>query len=355
MKKIFSVLAGMFVATAMMAQEPVITFEKTTHDFGKINEADGRVTTVFNFKNEGMTPLVLSNVRASCGCTTPKWTREPVEPGATGAITVTYNPNGRPGKFSKTVTVTSNAKEPTMRLYIKGEVIPKPAQPVNQYPVRIGELSLKTKNISVGDINKGESKVVNIEYANQTQNKLTVEASQLPFISANATLPEVAPQQSGQLSVLFDAGVCPDYGPVREMIYLKVNGKTDDTDAYALILTANVKEDFSKMTSEELLNAPIASIAKEINLGTVPAGKTKVSKLLPITNAGVNPLYIRRIMAANDMTFPHVKTGLKGKKAIRFSINTTQMASSTYKRSITIITNDPKNPVQTINLTWTVQ
>ena len=129
MKKIFTVMASMLMAATMMAQEPVITFEKTTHDFGKINEADGRVTTVFNFKNEGMTPLVLSNVRASCGCTTPKWNREPIEPGATGAITVTYNPNGRPGKFSKTVTITSNAKEATTRVYIKGEVIPKPAQP----------------------------------------------------------------------------------------------------------------------------------------------------------------------------------------------------------------------------------
>ena len=82
---------------------------------GKINEADGRVTTVFEFTNEGMVPLVLTNVRASCGCTTPKWTREPIEPGQKGNITVTYNPNGRPGRFQKTVTITSNATEPTQR------------------------------------------------------------------------------------------------------------------------------------------------------------------------------------------------------------------------------------------------
>ena len=86
MKKMI-LFAAMLLSMTAMAQTPVITFEKTTHDFGKINEADGRVTTIFEFKNEGMVPLVLSNVRASCGCTTPKWTREPIEPGANGQIT----------------------------------------------------------------------------------------------------------------------------------------------------------------------------------------------------------------------------------------------------------------------------
>ena len=146
MKRIFSFAATLLFAMVAMGQEPVITFDKTTHDFGKINEADGRVTTVFTFKNEGMAPLVLSNVRASCGCTTPKWTREPIEPGQSGEITVTYNPSGRPGRFQKTVTVTSNATEPTFKLQIKGEVIPKPAKPVDQYPIKMGELSLNAKN-----------------------------------------------------------------------------------------------------------------------------------------------------------------------------------------------------------------
>ncbi len=356
MKKICSVLAGMLMATVMMAQEPVITFEKTTHDFGKINEADGRVTTVFNFKNEGMTPLVLSNVRASCGCTTPKWTREPIEPGATGAITVTYNPNGRPGKFSKTITVTSNAKEATMRLYIKGEVIPKPAQPVDKYPIKIGELSLSAKAISMGDIMKGANRVLTIEYANQTSSTIMVESSQSAFIASQPSLTEIPAGKSGQLTIQFDAATCPMYGPVKENIYLKVNGKTENSEAYAIAVSANVKEDFSKMTEADKLKAPLADIAKEINLGVLPAGKSKVVKTLPINNAGINPLYIRRIIAANDMMFPVLKSGIKsGKKEIKFTINTTQMAATTYQRAITIITNDYKKPVQTIKLNWEVK
>ena len=156
MKKMI-LMAAMLVSIAAMAQEPVITFSKTTHDFGKINEADGRVTTIFEFTNEGMVPLVLTNVKASCGCTTPKWTHEPIEPGAKGNITVTYNPNGRPGRFQKTITVTSNATEATTKLYIKGEVIPKPVSTTDQYPVQMGELRLKKKSLNFGLVKKAQT------------------------------------------------------------------------------------------------------------------------------------------------------------------------------------------------------
>ena len=175
MKKLFTFATALLFAMVVMGQNPVITFDKTTHDFGKINEADGRVTTVFTFKNEGMAPLVLSNVRASCGCTTPKWTREPIEPGQSGEITVTYNPSGRPGRFQKTVTVTSNATEATTKLYIKGEVIPKPTKPTDQYPIKMGELSLKRKTLNFGTLTQGNSKMLEIEYANQTTQPVTIE------------------------------------------------------------------------------------------------------------------------------------------------------------------------------------
>lgn len=355
MKKIFTVMASMLMAATMMAQEPVITFEKTTHDFGKINEADGRVTTVFNFKNEGMTPLVLSNVRASCGCTTPKWNREPIEPGAAGAITVTYNPNGRPGKFSKTITITSNAKEATTRVYIKGEVIPKPAQPVNRYMAKIEELSVKATDLNLGAVKKGNTITKTIEYANQTNSDLKVEISQADYVDALATLETVKPQQTGQFSILFDANACPVYGPVQAKLYVRVNGKGAMDNAHAITVTANVQEDFSGMTEEQKLNAPIAEISREINLGTLPAKKAKVTKSLRIVNAGVNPLYIRRVIGANDMHFPELKGGIKASKDYKFYVNTTNMASSRYERTITVITNDPKNPVQTIKLTWEVQ
>lgn len=125
MKKVIIVLVSLVITGTMMAQSPEIKFEKRVHDFGKIFEKDGRVTISFKFTNEGDAPLVVNRVQASCGCTTPDWSREPVLPGEGGFITVSYNPFGRPGNFAKSILVHHNAEDRPVNLTIRGNVIPK--------------------------------------------------------------------------------------------------------------------------------------------------------------------------------------------------------------------------------------
>lgn len=358
MKKILFSMVALMSTVATMAQ--VITFERTEHDFGKINEADGRVTTIFSFKNEGMDPLVLSNVRASCGCTTPKWTREPIEPGQTGEITVTYNPNGRPGRFQKTITVTSNAKDnATTKLYIKGEVIPKPAKPVNQYTVQMGELSLKSKSINFGDIKKGGNPSMEIEYASHTDHNLKVELFTRPadtYLISQVSLQEVKPQETGKLQFVLNTADCPLYGPVELQAYVVVDGKKLFTEEYKLTLTANVVEDFSKLTVAERQNAPIAEVDKTINLGTIAKGK-KVKKSIILQNGGANPLMVRRVYCRDSKVETIApKGGIKsGKKSeIKVSVTASEDAGP-YSREVLVVTNDPQNPTQKVTITWTVQ
>jgi len=98
----------------------VIQFESLVHDYGTIAKgSDG--TCEFVFTNMGQTPLIVNKAQASCGCTVPEWTREPVQPGKTGIIKVKYNTN-IVSTFTKTVTVTSNAKNSPVVLTIKGTV-----------------------------------------------------------------------------------------------------------------------------------------------------------------------------------------------------------------------------------------
>ena len=132
MKKLF--LLSLFVSMAMTvvnAQEtktdeipangPKIQFTELEHNYGTIQKG-GDGNCEFTFTNEGNEPLILSNVRASCGCTTPSWTKEPIMPGKTGTIKVRYNTNNV-GGFTKTITVTSNAVDnPRVTLKIKGKV-----------------------------------------------------------------------------------------------------------------------------------------------------------------------------------------------------------------------------------------
>jgi hypothetical protein len=131
MKKISVILALLMLAvfvsnaqttttTATKESGPEITFENLEHDYGTISQgADGNC--VFKFKNTGNEPLILSDVRKSCGCTTPTWDKEPILPGQSGEIKVGYNTNNI-GTFSKTITVISNATNSTVTLIIKGTV-----------------------------------------------------------------------------------------------------------------------------------------------------------------------------------------------------------------------------------------
>lgn len=128
MRRIYSITMMLFVVlmSAFAQGNAELTFEKTTHDFGTFSENDPVVTCKFVFKNTGDSPLVIHQAIASCGCTAPNFTKEPVKPGEKGEITVTYNGAGRfPGKFRKTVTVYSNAENEIVRIYIKGDMTPK--------------------------------------------------------------------------------------------------------------------------------------------------------------------------------------------------------------------------------------
>ncbi len=107
--------------------QPEFLFEAESHDFGTVPEGT-QATYEFKFTNTGKEPLIISNVQASCGCTTPKWTNEPVAPGKTGVITASYNSSGRPGPFTKSITVTSNAKSSPKVLTINGVVQAKPVE-----------------------------------------------------------------------------------------------------------------------------------------------------------------------------------------------------------------------------------
>jgi len=127
MKKLFTVLLIVFVVSAQAQTTPevkqaspeTLVLKQLNHDFGKIQQ--GRpVTTNFEVTNVGTEPLRIENVQASCGCTTPEWSYEPVKPGATTIIKVGYNAAGE-GAFQKSITIMYNGNQ-TKVLTISGTV-----------------------------------------------------------------------------------------------------------------------------------------------------------------------------------------------------------------------------------------
>lgn len=143
MKNIAVIIIALMVALATMSFDqpnqtprgPAIQFENLTHEFGNIPWSQPRSEVGicdFRFTNTGDEPLIITGVRASCGCTAPRYTSDPVLPGESGVITVQYD-NSRVGQFSKTVTVTTNANPQSVRLTIRGTVVREQpaATPVN--------------------------------------------------------------------------------------------------------------------------------------------------------------------------------------------------------------------------------
>lgn len=139
-----------FLTSIVAFSQAKIEFEAETHNFGEIPE--GPVARhEFKFKNIGTAPLILSGVNASCGCTTPTWTKEPIKPGETGVIVAEYDSRNRPGAFNKNVSVWSNAENGNIVLYIKGSVsnIAAELQNTNQ------TLSASNSDFMLGKMEKG--------------------------------------------------------------------------------------------------------------------------------------------------------------------------------------------------------
>lgn len=117
-------LAEAALRDATASNFPKIEFDKTEHDFGEI-EAKTAVETVFKYKNTGDAPLVITDIKSSCGCTVPQdWSREPLSPGEEGQFTVKFNGSGT-NKVSKTITITANTEKGTEMVKISAFVKPE--------------------------------------------------------------------------------------------------------------------------------------------------------------------------------------------------------------------------------------
>jgi hypothetical protein len=137
-KLIITSLLLAFSLTFSFAQNKgaIIKFDNNVHDYGTVYQG-GDGSCEFSFKNIGDEPLTLTNARSSCGCTVPKWPKEPILPGQSGLIQVTYDTK-RLGVISKQITVLSNATENSVILSIKGNVIQKPSEIMPEKPVNNG-------------------------------------------------------------------------------------------------------------------------------------------------------------------------------------------------------------------------
>jgi len=119
------VFSGTYGQDSITTQGPIITWDKTSFDFGDVKQGD-KVENTFKFTNDGTSPLIITNVEVTCGCTTPKgWPRDPIPPGGKGEITVAFNSAGKYGRQNKVVKIISNSVGPINQIVFSANVLSK--------------------------------------------------------------------------------------------------------------------------------------------------------------------------------------------------------------------------------------
>ncbi len=343
-----------FLSTYVLAQDqkPVIAFENTSHDFGSLKEEAGPVSYEFTFVNTGESPLVLSDVRPSCGCTTPSWSREPVAPGDTGVIVAQYSPLNRPGTFRKSITVTSNAETNSAVLYIQGIVQPKPKTPVDDYPTQMGSMRVKYRSLNMGKLLTNEPTLKSFDIYNDSEETLIFSANPVTpdYISVDVEPKELLPNQKGSINLAYDAQARKSLGFTSDHIRLFTNEAVDSVKEFTVMAT--IEEYFAPMTEEELAKAPKLTLEKSSHdFGSIQEGKT-VKTDFTFTNTGKSILNIRETKANCGCTVskPEKNTLAPGESSrITVTFNSSGRRGKQQK-VVTIFSNDPKAPTQQISI-----
>ena len=328
-----------------------IAFEKLQHNFGTFKEELGVQSVAFNFKNDGTVPLILNNVQASCGCTTPEWTREPVAPGAKGVIKVNYDARNRPGVFNKTIRVSSNAENADVVLTILGEVTPRARTIEEDYPNEIGPLRAKTNHIAFSAIKEKQVKKDSTEVINMSDQPVQLSfKTPPPHLTAVFKPAKLAPKQKGYLVVTYDASKKQAYGFVMDRLYLNIDGQDDYKNSIAVSTT--LEEDFSKLTAEDLKNAPIVTYDMEsFDFGDIKPG-TKNEHVFNLKNTGKKDLIIHDVKSSCGCTAvsPSKNIVASGESVPLKVVFDSTGKSGRQNKTITVITNDPKNPTTVLRI-----
>lgn len=352
MKKILSIALFAMASIITFAQKPVIEFEELSYDFGDIQEKGGRVTHVFTYKNTGTTPLIINNVQASCGCTTPEWTRKPIKAGDKGEIKVTYDPINRPGSFNKTITVNANTEKPTTMLRISGNVLQRPKTVEDLYPVVMDSLRLENSHIPFTKMKPNEQKTAELKVINTSSSAVTPNFINIPaHVKIECRPATIEPGQKAVIVATYDAALKNDWGYVSDRIYMTFSDQRKYNNS--ITLSASIEEDFSNTDAQ---NTPVFEVnEKTHDFGEINPSVKAVYDFV-VTNTGKDNLIIRKVKASCGCTAatPEKKVLTKGESTNIHVEFDPRGKSGRQSKTITVITNDPKNSNVLLRITGNI-
>jgi hypothetical protein len=352
MNRFLLAFAFVFIIQSVFAQQAKqLVFREETFDFGTVAENKGPVTHEFVFTNSGTRPVKVLGVQASCGCTTPGWSKDVVAPGKTGYIQASFDPKGRPGYFSKSLTVTTDLDANPIVLQIKGQVSGDTENFVDATGFTIANGSLKFKNSSfnMGKVfMKDEYAVKEFQVLNDGAKPVTFKEK---ITGPNHIKAEVKPATipaggKATIKVSYNGKLKNQYGFQSDNIEFTTDDAENPVKSFSVFAT--IEDYFPQLSADELKKAPQLQLSQgSLDLGRVNP-KTSVLREVNFTNTGKTELLVKAVQGncACIKAFTS-KSKLKPGESATVKIEfTPQDRSGTQQKAVTIYSNDPRNPVQ---------
>lgn len=345
-------------STSLAQQAKQLNFRDETHDFGVVDEHKGPVTHEFVFTNNSARPVKILKVQASCGCTTPGWSKDIIPQGKQGFIQASFDPKGRPGFFSKSLTVTTDLEANPIILQIKGQVSNDEKPAVSDYPVAKGNLRMKTSSFNMGRVFlKDEYVVREFPVLNGGSEAISFSGKNThpSYINVDVQPRTVEPGQKAVVKVSYNGALKKQYGFQSDNIELDTDDKSAPRKSFSVYAT--LEDFFPEMSAAELAQAPQLTLeSPSMDFGIIKGGESAEREIL-VTNTGKKDLHLKSIQPnCSCITAEAAKVALKSGESgiVKITFNP-QDRSGTQNKAISFYSNDPRNPVQRLTFTAYVQ
>ena len=353
-KRILSALTVMImISVAASAQtkmngtattiDGMVEIDKIVHDFGDVITGSGPLSCTFTVKNISDKPLVIYTVSVSCGCTDAQWTKEPIQKGKTGVISVVYENNDGPYPFDKNLTVYfSGVKKPVI-LKLRGQAHDRVVPITEMFPVHLGSLGIKEAEIKAGNLSQGSQKNDVLIVANVGKKPMDLKFTNVSSeLTLNVSPNPVPPGETARVRFVVSSNRSK-WGKNYYFATPVVDGKPQQQLAF----WAFTKEDFSNWTEAQRSKAaqPVFD-TNTFNFGQVKPG-TKVKATFTVKNQGKSDFVVYKVDSdwAKTVVSPVKPVGAGKSDTYTIEVDTTGMPQGENMVIITMTTNTPNRPL----------
>lgn len=311
------------------------------------------VKAEFKMKNSGDKPLLISDVKTSCGCTTVSYPKDAIAPGKTFSVSAVYDAK-QLGHFQKEVGIYSNTSDEPLLLTLKGVVVAKKSNFKGEYPYTLGDLLTDKNEILFDDVNRGDMPIQQVHILNNSDQTMEPQLMHLPpYLRGDVKPARLAPGRSATVTLQVDSKQITDLGLKQTQIYLGAFPGDKVSPEKQLDINIILIPSFGKQTKEQLAAAPRLQLSKgRINIGSFE-GKAKKKDELEITNIGKSTLSIRSLQIIGtglevSLNNQQIEAGESAKLKVTAFRDLIEKSRTVPK--VLLITNDPTQPKVLINV-----